>query len=65
MKTGLFAALALVVLVFLLQNFQTVQFRFLFWKLEMSRALMLFATSSAGFALGWIASNLSRMRSQK
>ena len=54
-------AIVLVVLgVFVLQNTRVVEFRFLFWKLEMSRALMMFAILGIGVALGWLLATLRR-----
>ena len=43
------------VIVFVLQNIQVVEFRFLFWKVSMTRALMFFATFLVGIMVGWLA----------
>lgn len=54
MKAKLIAALVLIVLVavVLLQNTQTVIFRFLLWKLEVSQLLLVLITLVIGFLIG-------------
>ncbi len=42
------------VLIFVVQNTQVVEVRFLFWTLSMSRALMLFGTLAIGLIGGWL-----------
>ncbi len=44
--------------VFTVQNVEVVEIRFLFWRIEMSRALMIFAVLVAGILMGWIGSGL-------
>lgn len=39
---------------FLLQNTRVVEVRFLFWKVGMSRALMLLGALAVGFGAGWL-----------
>lgn len=39
---------------FVLQNAQVVEVRFLFWKAQASRALVLFGTFTLGLIAGWI-----------
>lgn len=46
--------------VFVLQNTHVVEMRFLFWKLEMSRALMLFGVLGGGLVAGWLLGTLRR-----
>ena len=43
------------VLVFVLQNAATVELRFLFWKAEMSRVLLLLLVFVAGIVAGFLA----------
>jgi putative membrane protein len=43
-----------VVVIFVLQNTQVVEVRFLFWTVSMSRALMLFGTLAIGLVGGWL-----------
>jgi uncharacterized integral membrane protein len=40
------------VLIFVFQNTQVVEFRFLVWTISISRALMLFGTLAVGFIAG-------------
>jgi putative membrane protein len=42
------------VVIFVLQNTQVVEVRFLFWTVSMSRALMLFGTLAIGLVGGWL-----------
>ena len=51
--------LALVVL-FTVQNTQVVEVRLLFWKLSMSRVLLIFLLLAVGAILGWVAGNAYR-----
>lgn len=41
------------VAVFILQNTEVVEIRFVFWKLAMSRSLMFFLILGAGIVAGW------------
>jgi uncharacterized integral membrane protein len=50
----IFVCLIALVLIFVFQNTQVVQFRFLVWTISMSRALMLFGTLAIGFIAGWL-----------
>jgi len=43
-----------VVVIFVLQNTQVVEVRFLFWTVSMSRALVLFGTLAIGLVGGWL-----------
>lgn len=54
--------LLLVLALFVAQNTQVVDIHFLAWKMEMSRAIMLLVVLAIGFALGWLASSLGRLR---
>ena len=49
-----FICLIAVVLVFVIQNTQVVEFRFLAWTISMSRALMLFGALAIGVVAGWL-----------
>jgi uncharacterized integral membrane protein len=49
-----FLCLIGVVVIFVLQNTQVVEVRFLFWTISMSRALMLFGTLAIGLVGGWL-----------
>ena len=50
----LFACLIAFVLIFVVQNTQVVEFKFLVWTISISRALMLFGTLAIGFIAGWL-----------
>jgi len=50
----IFVCLVAFVLIFVVQNTQVVEFRFLVWTISMSRALMLFGTLAIGFIAGWL-----------
>ena len=50
----LLLCLIAVVLIFVAQNTQVVEFRFLVWTISMSRALALFGTLAVGFVAGWL-----------
>lgn len=50
----IFICLIGLVIIFVLQNIQVVEVRFLFWTLSMSRALMLFGTLVIGLIGGWL-----------
>ena len=50
----IFVLLIAIVLIFVVQNTQVVEFRFLVWKMSLSRALMLFGTLANGFVAGWL-----------
>ncbi|NIP31694.1 MAG: DUF1049 domain-containing protein [Candidatus Dadabacteria bacterium] len=52
-KLILAGILALAVLIFGFQNFQVVEIKFLFWKLEMSRAIMIFLVFILGLITGY------------
>jgi uncharacterized integral membrane protein len=49
-----FICLIGLVVIFVLQNTQVVEVRFLFWTISMSRALILFATLAIGLIGGWL-----------
>lgn len=55
---GMFLALLVAVLV--LQNTEVVEIRFLFWKLSMSRALLVPLVFMAGLLVGWALHNPRR-----
>ena len=53
-KNIIFICLIALVLIFVFQNTQVVEFRFLVWTISISRALMLFGALAIGFFAGWI-----------
>ena len=52
----LFACLVAVVIIFVIQNTEVVEFKFLLWTVTMSRALVLFGTLAIGLVAGWLLS---------
>jgi putative membrane protein len=60
----LFFGLALIGLtvLFTLQNTAVIELRFMFWKMSMSRSLMVFFLVALGFSAGWLLSNWSSYR---
>jgi uncharacterized integral membrane protein len=60
-KNIIFVCLIAFVLIFVVQNTQVVEFRFLVWTISLSRALMLFGALAVGVVAGW----LLRMPKQK
>lgn len=54
LRNIVFICLIAVVLVFVVQNTQVVEFRFLVWTISMSRALMLFGALAIGVVAGWL-----------
>ena len=66
-KTKVTLSLVLIglVVVFTLQNTQVVEVRFLFWKLGMSRVLLIFLLLAVGAILGWVAGGAYRHRARR
>ena len=64
-KNMLFIGLIAVVMIFVIQNTQVVEFQFLVWTFSVSRALMLFGTLAIGFVAGWLATFPARRNKQK
>jgi uncharacterized integral membrane protein len=63
-KTIVFSILTALVIVFVIQNTQIVEFRFLAWKVSMSRALLLLGTFIIGIVVGWL-SRSAKHKGQK
>ena len=57
-KTIVFCILIALVIIFVLQNTQLIEFQFLAWKVSMSRALLLFVNFFIGVIVGWLSSRL-------
>ena len=54
MKRLVLLIVAVPVLLFIVQNFQVTELRFLVWRLAMPHALLLIFVLGAGILLGWI-----------
>jgi len=57
-KTLIAIILVVLAAIFTVQNAAVVSIQFLFWKLEVSRVLMVILLLGIGFALGWITASL-------
>jgi putative membrane protein len=53
-RNVIFIGLIGLVLIFVFQNIQVVEVRFLFWTVSMSRALILIGTLAIGLIGGWL-----------
>ena len=60
----IFLVLIGIVIIFVIQNVQVVEVKFLFWEVSMSRALVLIATFGIGLLGGWLLT-LPKVRKQK
>ena len=58
MITG--AVVLLLFIIFIVQNTEVVNIRFLFWGLSLSRVLMIFLVFLSGGVVGWVANTVSR-----
>lgn len=56
MNIKIYTGIALLIFVgiFIIQNAVVVDLKFLFWKISMSRSLMVFFVLGIGIAVGWI-----------
>jgi uncharacterized integral membrane protein len=57
-KTIVFFILIALVIIFVIQNTQVVEFQFLAWKVSMSRALLLLSSFIIGVVVGWLSIRL-------
>jgi uncharacterized integral membrane protein len=64
-RNTLFIILIAVVLIFVVQNTQVVEFQFLLWTFSISRALMLFGTLAVGIIAGFLLAFPRRRQQQK
>ena len=53
-KTIVFIVLAILIVIFTIQNTQVVQIKFFIWEASISRALMLLGTLFIGIIFGWL-----------
>lgn len=53
-KTIVFIVLAILIVIFTIQNTQVIDIQFLTWKTSISRALVLLSTLFVGIILGWL-----------
>jgi uncharacterized integral membrane protein len=64
-RNVLFIGLIAVVMIFVIQNTQVVEFQFLVWTFSLSRALMLFCALAVGIIAGWLLTFPKRRNKQK
>lgn len=57
-------ALAGLTVLFIIQNVAIVEIRFLFWSMQMSRALFMFFLLAIGLIIGWISHSISAGRNR-
>jgi uncharacterized integral membrane protein len=60
LKLALALGAAALLVLFAVQNYEVVELRLLFWKIEMSRAIMILGVLAAGVALGWLSRGFRR-----
>ena len=65
LRNVIFVILMALMIVFVLQNIQDVDVKFLFWKLTTPRALMLLLTFGAGLVGGWLLTLPGRNKKSK
>ncbi|MDX1514448.1 MAG: LapA family protein [Gammaproteobacteria bacterium] len=53
--------IAIGLLVFMAQNYETVQISLLLWTVELPRAVMILLVFAAGILVGWLVSTVRRM----
>jgi uncharacterized integral membrane protein len=53
-KTIVFIVLAVLIVIFTIQNTQVIDIQFLTWKTSISKALVLLSTLFVGIILGWL-----------
>lgn len=61
-KVALLAALAALTVLFVMQNLEAVEIRFLFWSASMSRALLVLIFFVVGALVGWLLAALAQKR---
>ena len=63
-KRFFFLAVGIVFAIFVVQNAEVVEVRFLFWSAQASRALVLIGTLILGLVIGWLSSWLRQQDEQ-
>jgi uncharacterized integral membrane protein len=53
------------VVIFIVQNVDVVEIRFLFWSFAMSRSLLMFFVLALGIVAGWFMGSLARQRKKQ
>lgn len=63
-KMILWGVIGVLLVIFIVQNVAVMEIKFLFWKMSMSRSLMMFFLVIIGIAIGWFWRGVS-MRNKK
>jgi|GEM_PF-2514805 len=63
-KTIAWAIILVILLVFVLQNFGSIDFRILFWEFSVPLAVILLIFGVGGYALGWLRPHFRSSRSR-
>jgi uncharacterized integral membrane protein len=53
-KLTLILVISTIVVLFIIQNVAIVEIQFLFWSMQMSRSLLMFALLAIGIIIGWV-----------
>lgn len=61
-KLVLSLVLAVLALIFIIQNAAVVEIHFLFWKVSMSRLIWMFLLLAVGLVIGWLLHGLHGLR---
>lgn len=61
-KLSLAATVLALLAVFIFQNREILELRFLFWKFEARRAAMLLVVFGGGLGTGWVVATISQLR---
>jgi lipopolysaccharide assembly protein A len=64
-KIGILVFMTALAVVFVMQNLEAVEIRFLFWSFALSRALLVLIVLATGALAGWLASALWRRRPER
>jgi len=64
-KTVIILVLIILFFVFLLQNTEVVQLKFLFWKVEMSRIIFFPLTLSVGIIIGYVLAKVGKKKEKQ
>lgn len=64
-KLMLVMVLMLLTVIFIVQNVNVIEIRFLFWAIEISRSLLIFLLLAVGFLTGWLLNGYLRLRKTK
>ncbi|MGC9365398.1 MAG: LapA family protein [Fidelibacterota bacterium] len=64
-KMILWGIIVVLLIIFIIQNVAVMDLKFLFWKMSMSRSLMMFFLVIIGIAIGWFWKGVSVRRKKR